>query len=1021
MPFGIQDYHKSMTDMHIGCEPPRSYFVPYHSSECARAGYRDNSEFFKTLIGSWDFKFYKSANDVPDPRDTKIEYTEKLDVPMNWQHACGREYDKIQYTNVDYPIPLDPPYIPEENPAGLYRRTFNLSKKQTSEKDVIINFEGVDSCFYLFINGKFVGYSQVSHMTSEFNITKYVHCGINEITVLVLKWCVGTYLEDQDMFRSSGIFREVYLLFRDKKRITDVFVKCETADDFSIAEFSVALQSNSQLDITASLLDDKNNIISSKKETITQESELLLAKLTNPMLWSDENPYLYAVEISSGEEIIRIPVGVRRIEIIGKVVYINGKKVKAKGVNRHDSNCLLGHSTPMEHMLRDIMILKAHNVNFIRTSHYPNDPRFLELCDKYGLYVCDEADLECHGAAPVISPDHIFTNNPEWQPAYLDRAERMLERDKNHPSVVMWSVGNESGTGINHRAMVEFYKKRDKSRLVHLEDESRMANNLDLFPERSDKTPDYYREYIEIESRMYPQIADLDYYASEKCKLPFFMCEYSHAMGNGPGDLAMYWDYIYKNDSFFGGCVWEFTDHAAVAGDNVYHDPHYIYGGDSGEFPHFGNFCVDGLVYPDRRIHTGLLELKEILKPFFAEYEDGVLTIRSGRHFESLKDYSLYITVERNGDIVREECLGAIDISPENEAVYRLDVSGDGFTTLNVSVRQNKATPWAPCGYEVGSAQFIISDAIAEKRDKNYDAVLTEDDKFYTVYVNESVSKIGKKSGLIESFTANGKEMLTAPIEPTVWRAPTDNDRRIRQNWQQHNFDRAKTNLHFISTAVNEHQVIIKAELALSAPAFSPIAVLNVRYTFGAGEGVKIDCKASLGDGTPWDDGLPPLPRFGFKFRMPEGFEDVRYFGYGPMESYEDKRLAARISSFKTTVTENFEHYVRPQENSAHYGCRWADVTSTAGYGLYFSGEKFSLSVSHYEPEYLSKFAHDFELVPEKETTVIIDYRNAGIGSASCGPALLKEYSIVEKEFEFSFSFKPSFSGNIDPFAEYVK
>ena len=1021
MPFGIKDYHKSLTDIHIGTEKPRAYFIPYHDIKAARRGYRDNSDFFKTLLGSWDFKFYKSVAEVPDVRCNNVDFIEKLDVPMNWQHAHGRNYDKIQYTNVDYPIPLDPPYIPEENPAGLYRRTFKLRKEEILEKDVIINFEGVDSCFYLFINGHFVGYSQVSHMTSEFNITDYVHEGENEIYVLVLKWCVGTYLEDQDMFRSSGIFREVYLLFRDKIRISDVFAKCEFLDDFSSVVFFADIKTNGSTALTAKLFDADNREIESISADSLGDTLVKFEKIRSPQLWSDEKPYLYAIELYCGNEIIRIPVGARKIEIKGKVIYINGKKVKAKGVNRHDSNCLLGHATPMEHMLRDIMILKSHNVNFVRTSHYPNDPRFLELCDKYGIFVCDEADLECHGAAPVISPNHIFTNNFEWQKAYLDRGERMLERDKNHPSVVMWSVGNESGVGINHRAMVEFYKKRDPSRLVHLEDESRMANMLDLHPEKSEKSADYYREYIEVESRMYPQEDDLEYYQSEKCDRPFFMCEYSHAMGNGPGDLKWYWDYIYKNDSFFGGCVWEFTDHAAVIGDNVYADPHYIYGGDSGEYPHFGCFCVDGLVYPDRKVHTGMLELKEIIKPFFVSYDSGVLKIKSARHFESLSDLSLYVNIEKNGKVIKSECLGALDIMPEEEKCYKLEIEKEEFVTLNVSVRQNTETPWASIGYEVGSEQFIISTELNEKQEKKLGAILEENEEFYIIHAGEAVSRIGKRTGLIESFVSNGKDMISSPITPTVWRAPTDNDRRIRIKWQEHNFDRAGTNLHSIKAEVRDSLVVVKAELAVSAPAFSPIAVLKITYTFGNGEGVKIDCSATLGDGTPWTDGLPPLPRFGFKFRMPEGCEDVRYFGYGPMESYEDKRLAARKSLFCTTATKNFEHYVRPQENSAHYDCSFADVTSTAGYGLYFSGESFSLSVSHYDPHYLTGFMHDFELVPEKETTVIIDYRNAGIGSASCGPMLNPIYAITEKEFSFSFNFKPSFSGNVDPFAEFVK
>ncbi len=1024
MPFGIKDYHKSFTEQHVGCEEPRAYFIPYSDSESANAGIRDCSPYFKTLIGTWDFKYYESLLEVPDPRCTEIDFVEKLDVPMNWQHAQNRKYDGIQYTNSDYPFPLDPPYIPEKNPCGLYKRSFTLTGESLKSKDVMLNFEGVDSCFYLFINNEFVGYSEVSHMTSEFNVTRFVHEGRNEICVLVVKWCVGSYLEDQDMFRSSGIFREVYLLFREKTRIEDIFVKCELNGDFSEAAFAAEIKTNGKLPVSVRLLDRDGAPLLSARATVTGSEELKLGSIASPKLWSDESPYLYTVEFDTGAEIIAIRTGARRIEIKDRVVYINGKKVKAKGVNRHDSHPLLGHATPMEHMKHDIMLLKAHNVNFVRTSHYPNDPRFAELCDLYGLYLCDEADLECHGAENVGSFDHIFTNNPSWQQMYLDRAKRMLERDKNHPSIVMWSVGNESGAGINHRAMRDYYKARDNSRIVHIEDDSRVAYRAQREVEQDRVPPvsaEYYREYLDIESRMYISGRTLDYYLSDRSSLPIFLCEYSHAMGNGPGDLKWYWDKIYAHDHFFGGCVWEFTDHAAVIGDNVYGAPKYIYGGDSGEYPHAGEFCVDGLVYPDRRPHTGLLELKEVLKPFRAEYADGELKITSLRHFTSLSDLTLYLTLETNGRTVRSECLGALDIAPEEHKSYKLELQACEYTTLNISVRQNTETDWAPMGYEVGSCQFILSDKITEAKKARLAAVLSESERFFTVTVGETVTKIGKGTGLIEKITANGKDMISAPIIPTVWRAPTDNDRKVRVNWQQHGFNHETVNLHLVSAEESDGLIRIQAELVVAAPAFSPIVKLNVSYTFGIGESIRIDCKGELGDGEPWDDGQPPLPRFGFKFRLPEGFEDIRYFGYGPYESYEDKRLASRVGLFKTTATENFEHYVRPQENSAHYGCKWADVTSVSGHGLYFSGESFSFSASHFDPHYLTKFGHDYELVPERETTVIIDYRNAGIGSASCGPTLAPEYSITEREFDFSFTLAPSFSGNICPFKEYVK
>ncbi len=1027
MPFGIKDYHKSLSDLHIGCEKPRAYYIPHMSAESSASEFRDDSALFKTLSGEWDFKFYPSIREVPDPRLGDISFEEKLDVPMNWQHA-QRNYDCVQYTNSAYPFPLDPPYIPENNPAGVYRRTFYLEKtdieKNGEKLCQMLNFEGVDSCFYLFINRKFAGYSEVSHMTSEFDITEHVHEGENEICLVVVKWCVGSYLEDQDMFRSSGIFREVYLLMRRRERIEDIFIKCDTSEDFSEALIYAEISTKGKLEVTARLYDRDEEMLGECTETISGNGSLSFKKLSSPHLWSDEDPYLYSVLLIANGEYIRINIGVRRIEIRGRVIYINGKKVKAKGVNRHDSHPLLGHATPFEHMKRDIMLCKAHNINFIRTSHYPNDPRFPELCDKYGIYLCDEADLECHGADSVSSYDHIFTNDPEWREAYLDRAVRMLERDKNHPSVVIWSVGNESGAGVNHKAMRDYYKARDNSRLVHLEDDSRVAYRAHS-EEKAGKTPEhsseYYRSYIDLESRMYISGETLDWYLSDECKKPLFLCEYSHAMGNGPGDLKWYWDKVYANDHFFGGCVWEFTDHAAVIGENIYQSPKYIYGGDSGEHPHFGEFCVDGLVYPDRRPHTGLLELKEVLKPFKAEYAGGVLKITSLRHFTPLSDITLNYTVERNGAAILSGTLGKLDIAPESSAEYEIKADALEYTTLNISAVQNTETEWAKLGYEIGSHQFILSDNITECADSGLSARLTECKDFFTVRIGETAVKIGKCSGLIESIASNGKEALAAPVSLTVWRAPIDNDRYIRRNWQQHYFDHEKNNLHFVNASEHDGAVTVNAEVTVSADSFVPIVKANVTYTFGGNDGISVKCRGELGDGRPWDDGQPALPRFGFKFRLREGFEDIRYFGYGPYESYEDKRMASKIGLFKTTATENFEHYVRPQENSAHYGCKWADITTPQGFGIYFSGESFSLSASHYDPHYLTGFAHDFELVPERETTVIIDYRNAGIGSGSCGPVLNEKYQINEKSFDFAFCVRPQFSGNISPFGRYKK
>jgi len=1024
MPFEIPDFHKSLEVLHLNTEKTHAYFIPYSDRESAIGAQRDYSKYFKTLCGGWDFKFYESVTLAEDPRG-EVQFFEKMDVPSNWQHAQGRQYDKIQYTNTQYPFPKNPPHVPEENPAALYKRSFNLTKEELENKDVCLNFEGVDSCFYLFVNGEFIGYSQVSHATSEFDVTSHVHEGENTVALLVVKWCDGSYLEDQDMFRASGIFREVYLLMRDKKRIVDVFVKCDTASDFSSAKFNIDVKVNATTSVRAKLFDTDGEIIWQGEGEISDNGTFTTCEIQNPHLWSDEDPYLYAVELYAGDEIIRIMSGVRRIEIRGRVIYINGKKVKAKGVNRHDSHPYLGHSTPFMHMLEDVMIMKRHNVNFVRTSHYPNDPRFYELCDRYGLYVCDEADAECHGMDD--RSENIITDNPEWLPSFLDRAERMLERDKNFTSVVMWSVGNESGSGDNHRAMVNYFKERDSSRIIHIEDESRIGR-VAMQKERGEDAgyfgelpfkhnSEHYLKITQIHSRMYPDDEELVYYLSDECDKPFFMCEYSHAMGNGPGDLKHYWDMIYANDHFFGGCVWEFCDHAAVKGEYPYQNPNYIYGGDSGEFPHFGPFCVDGLVYPDRRPHTGMLELKAAHAPLRISFEDGVLTVESRRHFTTLSDLSLYYTVEECGKVTKSGTLGNLGVLPEEKKSYKLDVKTGVLTTLNISVRQSTATAWAEIGYEVAAAQFILEDSLESKEEKKAECPLDESEEYYTVAFGENRARFNKKNGFIDSIEANGKEMLCAPVIPTIWRAPTDNDRKIRKVWEECGFDKEELTLEKISHLQSKDGTTVSTTHKLTAIEGKTLLLIDTVYTFTA-DAVKVSASVKR---NPLDKGNPPLPRFGYKWTLAPDFEDVNYFGYGPMESYSDKRLAARLGDFKTTATGNFEHYVRPQENSAHHGCKWAAVISKMGLAAYFSAAEFSLSVSHFEPHYLTGFEHDYELVPQKETTVIIDYRTAGIGSNSCGPVLAEEHQINESEFSFSYTVKPLFYGNVNPFKEYTK
>ncbi len=1001
MPLNIPNYHQSTETLHVGCEKPRAYFVPFPCGCASKNAERGESTFFKSLCGEWNFKFFKSVNDVCD---LSTEGSDKLTVPMSWQMALGRGYDVPNYTNVNYPIPYDPPFVPDENPCGLYSRKFTVPAAMAGKK-IYLNFEGVDSAFYVWVNDEFAAYSQVSHMTSEIDITSLVHAGENEIKVLVLKWSDGTYLEDQDMWRMSGIFREVYLLFRDETHIRDIFVHCDLDDSFTDADFTVDIDVTGKATVEWTLDCPCGETISSGKCDVDESGKIVVPTVKNAKLWSDEEPNLYNLTLHCGNEYITLPIGARRVEIKDGCVVINGKKVKAKGVNRHDSHHLLGHATPVEHMVRDIMIMKAHNVNMVRTSHYPNDPRFTALCDKYGIYICDETDLETHGARPW----YALSRSPEWEGEYVDRVQRMVERDKNHPCVIFWSLGNESGWGQNHVAMHTWIKSRDTSRIVHYE-----GANYDYNDGK------YLRDVTDIESRMYPSPTWCDNYckAPERDE-PLFLCEYSHAMGNGPGDLRDYWEVIEANDNFFGGCVWEFIDHSVAIGDK-YGDPSFTYGGDFGDHPNDGNFCVDGLVYPDRRVHTGLEELKQAIMPVAVrEVKPGTVAIKSRRYFKSLSDISMAWTVKVDGKAVKSGVHPNLDIAPEAEEVFEIvpenELPACGTVTLDLSFRQNKPTEWADVGYEVGFAQFIYERAEKVKAAPAlYPVELCENREEYTVTVGETVYKISKFSGMITDICDNGEHLITKPVVPQIWRAPTDNDRNVQWDWRNSSIHNAKVKCY--STEVvkaDENEAVILSKISLAAAPNEVVLRADVTYTVKYGMGIKIACDVK------WNIQKKHYPRFGMRLTMPEGAEQMRYFGYGPNESYVDKRLASKLGEYKSTVTENYEPYVFPQENSSHWGCRWADVHTVAGHGFLFTScEPFSFNASHFSPEQLTETRHHYELKREPETTVMLDMRMDGIGSNSCGPELAEKYRFNETEFSSSVTIKPVFAAEVNPYRE---
>ncbi|HEY5466060.1 MAG TPA: glycoside hydrolase family 2 TIM barrel-domain containing protein, partial [Clostridia bacterium] len=860
----IEKYWENPHQLHVNCENPRAYFIPYENEDKARNGVRGTSKFFKNLCGSWKFQYHDSVNTVEDgfqAGDFDASGWDDLPVPSNWQmHG----YDKPQYTNVNYPYPCDPPFVPNDNPAGLYLRDFNFVPAAGQETTIV--FEGVDSCFYLWLNGAFIGYSQVSHMISEFDLTGHLKPGRNRLAVMVLKWCDGSYLEDQDMWRMSGIFREVYLLARDKAHVSDVFVRAALSDGFDKGRLDceIELAGQGETPVRAVVMTPDGGVLFEKTYTAGGSCRFG-TEVASPELWSAETPSLYALYLYHGNEVMRFPFGFRKIEVVDSVILVNGKAVKFKGVNRHDSHPELGHTTPLDHMTQDLVLMKRHNVNAIRTSHYPNDPRFPGLCDAFGFYLIDEADLETHGTSRAGNHS-LISDNPEFGPAYLDRMQRMVERDKNHPCILIWSLGNESGYGRNHIAMAKWAKARDGSRLIHYE-RIFSPECADIFQNGKADT-----SCLDMVSRMYPSVAWIsdEFLNNAGEKRPLILCEYSHAMGNGPGDLQDYWDLFYRHPRLAGGFVWEWTDHSVKTRtpDGI---EYYAYGGDFGDQPNDGNFCVDGLVYPDRTPHKGLLELKNVIAPVRTEAIDlrtGKIRVTNLYDFIDLSQVCLGWRLEKDG---RTVCAGEVpDITAAPQAScevtlpYAFPGNADGRYFLIVSYTTKSASKWAEKAYEIGFAQFelptgkVRKTAIAAKEMPPICVVKTE--KEILIAGQDFTYAFDKIHGGFRRIRYNGVEMVCAMPKFNVWRAPTDNDRNVRLSWQAEGYDRLETHVYSVEvTDEDDRHIRICTELSLGGYIKKPVVQLQVEWSVYGNGDLVLETQAKV------REGLPFLPRFGLQ------------------------------------------------------------------------------------------------------------------------------------------------------------
>lgn len=1000
-------FHKQLQTLHIGAKKPASYFIPFSSVEDALTGDREKSDRFTSLCGDWKICPFDSFEEIDRlffSCGFPVAGLDTVTVPGNIQIYDRCKYDKPLYSNLMYPFPTDPPHVPDRNPAWALLKDFDLSESESAETHEII-FEGVASCFYLWINGHFVGYSEVSHARTVFDITRFTRAGKNRVSVLVVKWCPGSYLEDQDFFRLSGIFREVYLLKRDRIHADDVEIKQYVDEDLNSAEIKVKCDINGVTDVSYGFVSPDGTVIKSGTESAHHFSFTVAL----PQLWNDETPYVYTLFVTVGDEVIPFQVALRRIEIKDKKLLINGKALKLRGINRHDST-EQGYVVSLDRMKEDLLLLKRANVNHIRTSHYPNDPRFVDLCEALGFYLTDEADLETHGMGYNTVSDWDWTrwsclsNSPDWKNAYVDRAALLYERDKNHGCVIMWSLGNESGCGVNHRAMAEYIRARDERNLVHYENahlEFKAVPDGENFSDISD-----------VESRMYAGVGYIaDYLKDEAHTKPFYMCEYVCSMSTG--DVYDFWKLVDENDNFCGGCIWEFTDHALnfPASDG---SPRYYYGGDFGDFPNDGICCIDGLVFPDRTPRPGYYDMKKVYEQVRGKYENGTVTVRNVRYFTALRDIDIMWNIKSDGKEILSGCISSPDIAPQSEMSFVLfdgnaiSLGKNSFLTL--SFVQNGDTPWAGKGYETAFLQFELTDGTAEKTGcaaandtENTCVSVKEGDRLVSVFAGNTEYVFDKSYGCIKSLKINGTEMFAEPSAFAIWHAPTYNRGSV-DGWYKNHFHRVSQKTYSAKISRSDGLVIADTEIAIGGPANPPVVKAHVKYTFTPDGSVTVEASGTV------RENVPVLPRLGLKLTLNEENESIEYFGLGETETYPDRYKAARFDEYKTTVTDNFVHYIRPQENSSHYKTRRAKVGNPDGEALAFTpfGMKdFSFNASHCSAEQITEVKHDFELKNEHKTIVNLDWRFNAISENSELNNSENKRLLSDKTFNFGFVISP--------------
>jgi beta-galactosidase len=1020
----------------INREYPHASLISFPDEQSALEGIKSNSPDYLSLDGTWKFNWVKSPEERPfwffkddyDTRDWK-----NIEVPSNWQM---KGYDVPVYVNITYPFKKDPPNIQHDwNPVGSYKRTFKISS-DWKDKEIFLQFGAVSSAFYVWINEQLVGYSEDSKVPAEFNITKFLRPGKNSLAVEVYRWCDGSYLEDQDFWRLSGIQRTVFLHARPKTFISDFFAEGDLENDYNdgLLKLDASLKGNSGNDliVDVSLYDGTEKLFTESKGTKLSEGKAVLnfsKKIPGIKKWSAEKPNLYTLVLSlknkdgSNLESVSAKIGFRKVEIVNSQLLVNGVAIRIKGTNMHEHNDITGHVIDEATVLKDIRVMKSNNINAVRTSHYPQQEFWYEMCDKYGLYLVDEADIESHGIG--YDKDVTLADKPEWEAAHIDRMKRMVERDKNHPSVIFWSMGNEAGDGNTFLKGYKWIKGRDVTRPVQYE--------------RAEKSTNTTERHTDIWCPMYPPKEYLEAYAMDsKNDRPLIMCEYAHAMGNSTGNLQDYWDIIEKYPKLQGGFIWDWVDQGLLkTNDNG--EKYWTYGGDYGEegVPSDGNFNINGLVWPDRTGHPGLAEVKKVYQ--YVEFtpvdlKTGMIKVKNKYDFTSLAEFNFEWEIVSDGIVIQSGKVPTPDLKPKAEMSIllpfnKIDPAPGAEYFLNIRLSRNDEWNYVPENHVYATVQFKLPVAVTSvlaKRDNL--AILqtkTAGKKLEVRGVDmKIVFDLGK--GNLESFNFKGKELIKKGTEPDFWRPPTDND-------YGYNMDKLlgvwkKAGERTIVTKANisqpeQDKVVVSFNYDIPDTAGKKIGGYTTIFTiYGSADVVVKNMFSKI------TDKIPEIPRMGMQLQLPEEFTNMKWLGRGPHENYVDRKTSAYVGLYESTVSDQYTPYIRPQENGYKTDTRWLTLTNDNETGIMISGDPLfcfsALNNIHDDfesPGKLSQYrkdakianTHTTDVKPRDFVNLNVDLGQMGVGGDNSWGALIHpEYRLLNKKYEYSFRLRPVIKGD---------